>query len=206
MKALCEAALNQSLPGRVHHVRSGLIVGPNDDTDRFTYWVRRIAAGGIALAPERRGQPVQFIDVRDLARWILHAVEENVTGAVNAIATPGSLTIESVLNEIRAGTKKGAELTWVGEDFLVKHKVKPSNELPRWAPTKSFLSHAGYLRRSNDRALTYGLELRPLAETVAAIQTDLATHEYSADTESRSLRREKEAELLRSWEATRPTQ
>lgn len=93
-KALCEGALDATLPGRAHHVRAGLIVGPHDNSGRFTYWVERIAAGGSVLAPEPREQPVQFIDVRDLARWILLAATNDVTGAMNATNSPGSRTME----------------------------------------------------------------------------------------------------------------
>lgn len=174
-KALSEATLDAALPGRVHHVRAGLIVGPHDDSGRFTYWVRRIASGGAVLAPEPRNQPVQFIDVRDLARWILHAATNHVTGAMNATAGPGSMTMESVLNAINIHTGNRAVLTWVGEEFLVNRGVKPWNQLPLWVPPGSFPSHAGYLSRDNSLAVEHGLQLRPLSDTIQAVRKELET-------------------------------
>ena len=100
-KALCEQALDELLPGRVHHVRAGLIVGPYDYTGRFTYWIERIARGGEVLAPEPKDQPVQLIDVRDLADWIVDAAELGVHGAMNATGAPTSLA--AVLEVAPAG-------------------------------------------------------------------------------------------------------
>lgn len=174
-KALSEATLDAALPGRVHHVRAGLIVGPHDDSGRFTYWVRRIASGGAVLAPEPRDQPVQFVDVRDLARWILKAATNHVTGAMNATANPGSMTMQSVLNAINIHTGSRSVLTWVGEEFLVSSNVKPWKQLPLWLPPASFPSHAGYARRDNSLAIEHGLELRPLSDTIQAVRDELET-------------------------------
>lgn len=204
-KALSEATLDAALPDRVHHVRAGLIVGPHDDSGRFSYWVRRIHAGGDVLAPEPRDQPVQFIDVRDLARWILHAATEHVTGAMNATASPGSMTMESVLNAINTRTGNRANLTWVGEEFLVSRGVKPWNQLPLWLPPASFPSHAGYVTRDNSRAIAHGLELRPLTDTIRAVQEDLETRslpgkgEISAGLDAAGLTMVEESELLSQW-------
>ena len=112
------------------------------------------------------------------------------------------MTIESVLSAINTCTGKEAELTWVAEDFLVDRGVKPWNQLPLWLPPESIPSHAGYLCRSNTRALESGLELRPLAETIAATQTDLANREPAADNEP-GLSPAEESALLSDWEATR---
>jgi len=209
-KALCEAALDTALPGSVHHVRAGLIVGPHDDSGRFTYWVRRIAAGGAVLAPEPRDQPVQFIDFRDLARWILHAANERVSGAFNANASPGSMTMESVLRDINTHTGEQAEFTWVGEDFLVNQGVKPWKQLPLWVPPRSFPSHAGWESRANTRATDRGLELRPLAETIEAIKEDLENRTSSASADAAKsgtgpgLTLDRESDLLAGWNS-RPT-
>ena len=98
-KAMCEAALEAALPGRCHHVRAGLIVGPHDPTGRFTYWVERLRRGGDIVAPEPQDQPVQFIDVGDLAAWILGAADRGVTGPLNATG-PRTHTMASMLDEI----------------------------------------------------------------------------------------------------------
>ena len=204
-KALSEATLDAALPGRVHHVRPGLIVGPHDESGRFTYWVKRIAAGGTVLAPEPRSQPVQFIDVRDLARWILHAMTRRVTGAVNATSTPGSMTIESVLNTINTHSHNCADLVWVDEKFLVNAGVRPWRQLPLWVPPGSFPSHAGYVNLDNSRAVAQGLEVRPLIDTIEAVQQDLESRpsrSQSDDADSvtaAGLTLARESELLSQW-------
>lgn len=206
-KALCEATLDQILPSRSHHVRAGLIVGPHDGSGRFTYWVKRIAEGGVVLAPGPRNQPVQFIDAADLARWMLHAVDQHITGPINATGTPGSMTLETVLNDINAVTGEQAEFTWVDEDFLFENGVKPWNDLPLWLPPKAIPSHAGYLSRSNTKALELGLKLRPLADTVAAIKADLplgdVPSEPAATKSAPGLESAEESELLANWQTAR---
>lgn len=174
-KALCEAALDEMIPGQAHHVRAGLIVGPHDNTGRFSYWVERIATGGAVLAPEPRSQPVQFIDVRDIARWIIHAAETDVTGAVNAIGNPGELTMESMLTTIAdtvhsspSATAETTELAWVDETFLVEQEVSPWQDLPLWLPPTTLPDHVGFMSRDNSKARRLGLELRPLSDTVGA--------------------------------------
>ncbi len=209
-KALSEAALDHALPGRAHHVRAGLIVGPHDNTGRFTYWVDRIAAGGTVLAPGPQDQPVQFIDVRDVARWILHAADRNIAGAINATGTPGLMTLESVLDEIDNVTGGRAELTWVDEEFLLGRGVKPWDELPLWLPPRSVPSHAGHMSRSNARALELGLELRPLADTISAIRGEsihrpeqAPPKDFGNDLPQPGLTPEAEASLLSDWETAR---
>jgi 2'-hydroxyisoflavone reductase len=214
-KAQCESTLDQlvrlgpaaqrSGPRRVHHVRAGLIVGPYDDTGRFTYWVRRIAAGGTVLAPEPRDQPVQLIDVRDLARWILHAVATNVTGALNAVGTPGGHTMGSLLSTIARVAGSDAQLEWVAEPFLLERKVKPWSDLPLWLPPASMPTHAGFMSRGNRAALDAGLQLRPVEDTVTAILAQLAreearmTKDFGTQLPEAGLSPTREAELLAQW-------
>ncbi len=202
-KALCEATLDRHLPGRAHHVRTGLIVGPHDESGRFTYWVKRIADGGAVLAPGPRNQPVQFIDAADLARWMLHAADHHIVGPINATGTPGSMTLESVLDDINSVTGGHGQLEWVDEDFLFENGVKPWNDLPLWLPPKAIPSHAGYLSRSNAKALELGLELRPLTDTIAAIKADLppsdVPSEPAATKPAPGLEPAEEFELLAKW-------
>src|ERR671921_353599 len=125
LKALCERAAEEEMPGRVMNVRPGLISGPHDPTDRFTYWPRRISAGGEVLAPDSEERTVQYIDVRDLAVWIVGMSEERLAGTYNATGPDYGLTMGRVLEECEAVGGAGAEVVWVSEDFLEDHGVEP---------------------------------------------------------------------------------
>lgn len=204
-KALCEQALDDALPGRVHHVRAGLIVGPHDNTGRFSYWVERIAAGGVVLAPEPREQPVQFIDVRDLAAWVLDAAQSNVTGGINAVGPPGEHTMATLLAAIQSGTRSDAILTWVAEEFLVEQDVSPWQQLPLWLPPASVPTHAGFMSRDSRLAQKLGLRTRPLDETISATLANLETtsevptKDFGNILPRAGLDPEREAELLAAW-------
>ena len=163
LKAACEAAIDEVLPGRALHVRAGLIVGPYDPTGRFEYWVRRIAAGGEVLAPGDPERPVQLVDGRDLAHWIVAMAERRRAGVRNATGPDRPLTMGSLLDACRVGESREAELQWVDESFLEAHDVAPFSGMPLWLP------HAarGLLSLDVDRAIADGLCFRPLDETVA---------------------------------------
>lgn len=196
LKALCEQAAADAMRGRALHVRSGLIVGPYDPTDRFTYWPARVARGGEVLAPVDRDYGVQFIDVRDLARWTLHATETRLTGPYNATGPRRPLAIGELLATCRAVSSSDAKFTWVDETFLLEHEVAPFTELPLWVPADA----AGFNAFNIDRALAAGLVYRPLAETVGDTLAWVATR--PADyTWRNGLTAEREAELLRDWHA-----
>lgn len=132
LKAACERRVEDVLPGRVLVVRPGLIVGPHDPTERFTYWVRRLAAGGRVLVPDAPDQPVQLIDARDLAGWILRMVEAGSTGVYNATGPATPLTFGPMLERIAVATRGRAELAWIDEDRLAEAGVEPWDELPLW--------------------------------------------------------------------------
>ena len=207
-KALCESALEQALPGRVHSVRAGLIVGPYDSTGRFSYWVERLSRNGKVLAPDPADQPVQFIDVRDLADWILLAAARGLSGPMNAIGTPGSMTMASLLEGTRRLVPGDSELTWVAKEFLLEHDVEPWSELPLWLPLPAF---AGFMSRSNDRAVRNGLSFRPLADTVIATRDWLAEAGHTNKGEDSGVSRTpagltpaREQELLHAWAAASP--
>lgn len=200
-KAQCEVALAEILPGRVHNVRAGLIVGPHDNTGRFSYWVERLADAGPVLAPEPKDQPIQIIDVRDMAAWILHGATEKITGTFNASGQPGELTMGSMLAEIGAVLEAAPELTWVPEEFLIDEGIAPWNDLPLWLPPKSRPTHAGFMMRDVSSAIDRGLTLRPFAETVRATADWLAAKEPEPEKDSGVvvaplLDRERERELL----------
>lgn len=194
LKALCEMAAEEEMPGRVFNVRPGLISGPHDPTDRFTYWPRRIYAGGEVLVPDRPERRVQFIDVRDLAAWIIEMAQEQQTGTYNATGPDYELTMGRFLEECGAVGGGGSEFVWVSEDFLLEREVEPFTELPLWVPRED----AAMLAVDCGRAITAGLAFRSLPETVKdVLEWDRAR---SADTEpAAGLRPEKERELLRAW-------
>ncbi|MBV9942138.1 MAG: NAD-dependent epimerase/dehydratase family protein [Solirubrobacterales bacterium] len=167
LKAACEREVEGVLPGRALVVRPGLIVGPRDPTERFTYWVRRLAGGGRVLVPRAMDQPVQLIDVRDLAGWILDLVEARATGVFNATGPATPLTFGSMLERIRSATGGRAEFVWVPEDRLAEAGVEPWGELPLWLDLPRHEAFRGFLAVDIGRARRAGLTFRSLEETVA---------------------------------------
>ena len=160
LKAACERAAAEVYGERALLVRPGLIVGPHDPTDRFTYWPRRVAAGGDVLAPGTPADPVQFIDVRDLAVWLLHALDAGLSGPYNATGEP--LGIGELLEACKAVSGSDARFQWVPADRLRAEGVAPWTELPLWLPPE----HAALNRSDVSKARAAGLELRPLSDTI----------------------------------------
>jgi 2'-hydroxyisoflavone reductase len=156
-------------------VRAGIIVGPHDPTGRFTYWVKRIARGGDVVAPEPRDQPVQFIDARDLAAWILDVAERRLAGIFNATGPRTPLTMESLLGEIRAATGSDARLLWVDEDLLLADGIEPAHDLPLWVAPGASPDIAYFFGMSIEKALAAGLRHRPLAATITDTLEQAAT-------------------------------
>lgn len=172
LKALCESAATAVLGAkRVLVVRPGLIVGPHDPTGRFSWWVRRMARGGPVLAPGDPGAPVQFIDVRDLAEWMLLQAEGGQPGVVNLTGPTRPLSMAGFLETTREVLNPAATLVWRDEASLLAAGVAPWTELPLWLPAAQSALH----RCSIAEALSRGLRTRPLAETVADTAAWLAT-------------------------------
>jgi 2'-hydroxyisoflavone reductase len=196
LKALCEKAAESAMPGRVTNVRPGLIVGPNDGTDRFTYWPVRVARGGEVLAPNRPEDPVQFIDVRDLALWIVKAIDTKTTGVFNATSAP--LRIGDVLDACKAANGGDARFTWVEAAFLKAQKVEEWSDLPVW--TSPAGSDAGGGQVSNARAVAKGLASRPLKATAKDTLDWWKTlpKERTAQLKA-GLSRERETAVLAAW-------
>lgn len=197
LKALCERAVEEVMPGRALIIRPGLIVGPYDPTDRFTYWPRRVARGGEVLAPDRPDRETQFIDARDLADWTVRMVEASAIGVYNATGPAERLTMGRLLDVCNAAGGGTATFTWVPEHFLLDAGIGPWMELPLWVPESE---GAGFSSVSIAKALAAGLTFRPLGETVRdTLAWDAAR---PADTEHRAgLDAEKERETLRRWHA-----
>jgi len=168
LKALCEQTTEEVIPDRVLTIRPGLIVGPDDYTDRFTYWVVRVARGGEVLAPGRPDRFVQFIDVRDLADWTLSMIERNETGVYNAQGLPGRLTMGNVLEACKAISGSDASLTWASEEFLLRENVAAWTDMPLWLPEEAAPHLKGFMFINCDKALAAGLCFRSLNDTIAA--------------------------------------
>jgi 2'-hydroxyisoflavone reductase len=164
LKALCEREVQQRFGDASTIIRPGLIVGPGDATDRFTYWPLRVRRGGQVLAPGTPADPVQFIDARDLAEWTIRVGEQRASGVFNATGPATPLPIGKMLDEMRGAIQSDATFTWVPTDFLEKNKVAPWSDMPAWVPADGEL--AGMMRANIDRALAKGLTFRPLAQTV----------------------------------------
>jgi 2'-hydroxyisoflavone reductase len=135
LKALSEKAAEKAMPGRAWIVRPGLIVGPGDTSDRFTYWPVRLARGGEVLAPGDGNDPVQYIDVRDLAEWIVAGTEKGLTGTYNATGPDKRLNMKPFLDGVKKGVGGDAQLRWVPADFLEKQGVAPWSQMPAWIPS-----------------------------------------------------------------------
>ena len=166
LKALSEQAAEEVMPDRVLLIRPGLIVGPYDYTDRFTYWVARVARGGEVLAPGRPERFVQFIDARDLCEWIVSMVEQKATGIYNANCAPEKLTMQSVLEACKVVSNSDATFTWASEDFLLQENVSAWSDMPLWLPEEAAPHLKGFMFINCDKAIASGLRFRPLSETI----------------------------------------
>lgn len=201
LKALSERAAEAALPGKVTTLRPGLIVGPLDPTGRFTHWVTRLAEGGEALAPGDGQTPIQWIDGRDLAAWIVRTIEDRTSGTFNALGPTPAPTMREVLETCNAAGGNKATLTWVDAAFLDKHNVAPWADLPMWIPPEG--EYAGFGTISNARAVAAGLTFRPLATTAAdtlAWVRGLPAGE-PARTRGSGLPRDREAAVLAAFHA-----
>ena len=194
LKARCEQTVEEQMPGRTLSIRSGLIVGPNDYSDRFTYWVRRVAVGGEVLAPGDTSSPVQFVDVRDLSDWIIRMAEERQTGNFNATGPDGNMTMHQLLATLREASASNASFTWVSEEFLKDANVAGWSELPLWHTSENNI--VNFFSVDCGKSIRYGLTFRPLLQTAR----DTLEWDRSRDTElSAGLSRKREVELLRAW-------
>jgi 2'-hydroxyisoflavone reductase len=194
LKVLCEKAVEAEFPHQALIIRPGLIVGPYDPTDRFTYWPVRAARGGEVLAPEKPGVPVQIIDGRDLAEFTLKLIDQKVTGAFNATGPDYDLTLGAMLETCKQVSGSDANFRWASVEFLSQNNVAPWSDMPVWVPDTP--EEAGFSKVDVSRAIAAGLTFRPLAETVHDTleweKTRPAEYEWRA-----GLKPEREAELLK---------
>mgnify|MGYP000871635640 CR=1 FL=1 len=203
LKVLCEQAASEVM-GAAHalHIRAGLIVGPHDLSDRFTYWPARLARGGEVLCPGPIDNPIQYIDVRDLADFIIDTIDDSHTGIYNALGPSHEHTMADLIHGCRAATTSDARCTWVDWQYAVQHGVGPWMEMPLWLPPDG--NSDGFSRVKNEKAISVGLKFRPLAETIrdtlAWSRTRPGDHRWGA-----GITAEKEARVLAAWHDRKPT-
>ena len=195
LKVSCEAAVQDVFPQNALIIRSGLIVGPNDPTNRFTYWVTRTARGGAAIAAPAL-QPVQFIDARDLADFVLHGAETGIAGIYNVTGPAERMTFGELLPITRKALGSDVLFHHVSDDFLRGHAVDEFMGLPLWLNRESAES---FMTFKIDKALAAGLTFRPLAQTIRDTYEWLST--LPDDAKSANLSPELENDLLEAWNA-----
>lgn len=195
-KYLCEQEAERAMPGRILNIRPGLLVGAYDRTDRFTYWVRRVAAGGEVLCPGKPDAPVQFIDAADIAEWIIKACEKRVVGVFNATGPKDPLTMGCLIENIREISKSNAVLKWVSEEFLLNNNVQYWSDMPLWIPER--INSPGFLCADINKALNKGLKFRPLSQTIQSILDWDRTRDKSIKLNA-GITQERERELLNLW-------
>jgi 2'-hydroxyisoflavone reductase len=200
LKVLSEKEAEKWFPGRALIIRPGLIVGPGDESDRFTYWPVRVDRGGEILAPGAPSDPVQFIDARDLAEWTIRMVEQGTTGIFNATGPRFKLTMGEMLEGIKKVTKAESRFTWADADFLAAQKVRPWSDMPVWVPPRR--GQAGFSEISIKKALDKGLTFRALPDTTRATLDWFRKQTAERRTKLKAgITAEREAEVLAAWHA-----
>lgn len=197
LKVLCEQKVEEAFSDRALQVRAGLIVGPYDPTDRFTYWPVRVAREGEILVPGEPATRVQFIDVRDLAEWIVRMSEKHKTGAYNVTGPADPMSMAGLLEACREVSGSKAKFTWLPAEFLGEQKVSPWSDLPLWIP-ETDPDAPGFATVNFTKAKDAGLSFRPLQETIQAtlewVRNRPVEWEWRA-----GLSPAREAELLQTW-------
>lgn len=197
-KALCEKEVLAALPGRATIVRPGFIVGRRDTSGRFLYWPARAERGGEMLAPGAPTDPIQLIDVRDLAEWCITLIENQTMDTFDAISPSPGLTCGTMLEACVKASANSPRLTWVPADFLVKNGLTPGGDLPIWLPPTG--ESAGFHTRNVAKSMKAGLKIRDINDTVK--DTLAWYHSLPQDMQPKvvgGLRSEKEQEVLAAW-------
>ena len=181
-------------------MRPPVIVGPGDRSDRFTYWPDRIDAGGEVLVQGDPTDPVQFVDVRDLAEFYVHLLEEDTAGIFNSVGPGAPLSSAELVYGIRAITGTPVSFTWVDWDFLAERGQMPQSQLPFWQPPRG--RYLNYGRMDSSRGIAAGLRFRPLAVTAKDTLDWHRSREVGGEYRLRTgLDRATEVELLAAWGA-----
>lgn len=206
LKTICEGFVREAYGDAALIVRAGLIVGPHDPTERFTWWARRVARGGDVLAPGSPERQVQLIHARDLSEWVLAMVERGAGGTYNVTGPERRLTMRELLEACRRATGSAARFVWVDDAFLLERQVAPFSEMPLWLPP----GWEGMLAMDVSRAVAAGLRCRPIDD----VARDTFAWDASRSSEERRPREmvsglkieagmapEREARLLEEWRA-----
>lgn len=209
LKVACEKAVRTAFGKRATIMRPGFIVGPHDSTDRFTHWPARAARGGEMIAPGSAADPMQFVDVRDLARFTIDMLERDVTDTFNVTSRPGQFTIGQVINEsvgaanALAHPESAARATWIPLEFL--ERQQPStlmSDFPIWLPARGEL--AAFAEVNVTRALNAGLTLRPLDATVEdTLRWHLSRPTAEREHPKAGISADRELEVLAAWRKER---
>ena len=198
LKAMSEAEAEKWFPGRTLIIRPGYIVGPGDESDRFTYWPVRVERGGEVLAPGTANDPVQIIDARDLAEWTIRMVEQGMTGPFNAVGPKSRLGMGKMLNVMKDTTGSDARFTWVDDNFLKDQKI--IDDIPIWTSTKG--QEIGYATMNINKAVSHGLTFRSLTETTRATLEWFRKQPPARQSRMRAgITAQREAEVLAAWRA-----
>lgn len=168
LKALCEEKAVEKFGDNVINVRPGLIVGEFDPSDRFTYWVRRGAQGGTILIPGGTHYPIQYIDVRDLADWMILALENRLSGTYNAVTPPNFTTLSRIVEIAAQKVGVSYDFVYAPDDFFEKHQIAPWSQMPVWLP-ESMEDYAGFSLMSVEKAVRDGMTFRTPEDTVRDI-------------------------------------
>jgi 2'-hydroxyisoflavone reductase len=197
-KVLSEMELRKAFPEDYIIVRPGLIIGPGDDTDRFTYWPARVHRGGEVLAPGDPENPVMFIDARDLADFYVTLIENGTRGVFNGLGPSSPLSFAEMLYGCRAVTNSPVSFTWVDTDFLLERRVRPYSHMPCWRPAEG--RSAGFQRFDLSRPLAAGITYRPLAVTAKdTLDFHLSRNLERQQNLRAGITAERETELLEAW-------
>lgn len=196
LKVLCEEAAREHGPEALTVIRPGVVAGPRDHTDRFTYWPVRAARGGEMLVPGDGDDPVQYIDARDLAAWVLDTVDDQITGTYNAVVPRDSVTVRDLVEASQEAADDPAEPIFVDESFLLERDA--AGDFPMWTPRSG--KAAGVYSVSAERAHKAGMKTRPVTQTAADTLEWFQSlpDERRADLEAGPSPQREEA-LLRDW-------
>lgn len=201
-KVRCEVEARTQFGSNVTIVRPGLIVGPGDLSDRFSYWPVRIDRGGEVLAPGTPNDPVQYVDARDLSEWMIRLAETRTLGIFNATGPKSPTTMAEMLYGIKAVTTSDARFTWVPAEFLGANQVRAWSDMPVWVPPIG--RTAGFARVICKKAYDAGLTFRPLAETALTTLTWYRGRPAAEQEKARAgLAPDREVAVLAAWHTTR---
>lgn len=202
LKALSEKEAEKQFPRKTTIIRPGLIGGPGDETDRFTYWPVRLSKGGEVLAPGDGSDPIQMIDARDLAEWSIRMAEARRSGTFNATGPTSPLPVRDMLDSVKASIHSDAKLEWVSAEFLEAEKVEPWSDMPVWVPASG--DTAGFGQRNIKKAIAAGLTFRLLAQTATDTLVWFMAQPAERQEKLRAgIKPHREKEVLAKWHAVK---